>query len=151
MYKFALSNAEETERLGQCLATILQAGDVVALDGDLGAGKTTLSRGLIRALCSNSTEVPSPTYTLVQTYESESFLIWHFDLYRLQEPDEIFELGWTETATGVALVEWPERAGAHLPKNHLKVHLETVGDARRAILEPLGEDWQTRLDGFDFE
>jgi len=150
MHEFALSNAEETERLGQLLATILRAGDVLALQGNLGAGKTTLSRGLVRAMCGDQTDVPSPTYTLVQTYEAPRFLLWHFDLYRLEHPDEIFELGWTETASGAAIIEWPERAGEHLPRHHLKVRLETIGDGRRAILEPAGEDWQTRLDGFEF-
>lgn len=149
MREFSLSNAKETNRLGQTLAAILHAGDVVALKGDLGAGKTTLTRGLVQALCGDI-EVPSPTYTLVQTYDAPNFVLWHFDLYRIEHPDEIFELGWTETAGGVAIVEWPERAEAHMPQHRLTVRLETIGDHRRAILEPAGEDWQNRLNGFDF-
>lgn len=150
MREFALLTAKETHRLGEALATILRAGDVIALKGDLGAGKTTLTRGLIQALCRPETDVPSPTYTLVQTYEAPDFILWHFDLYRLEHADEIFELGWTETASGVAIVEWPEKGGSHLPSQRLVIHLETIGDGRRAILEPIGEDWQNRLDGFDF-
>ena len=150
MREFALSDAAATERFGAAIARLLQSGDVIALEGDLGAGKTTLSRGLIRALCGAETDVPSPTYTLVQTYEAPDFLLWHFDLYRLEDPGEIMELGWTETASGVALIEWPERAGSLLPTQRLTVRLETIGDHRRAVLEPLGEDWQTRIDGFDF-
>ena len=149
MREYALLNAETTERFGGAIAALLCLGDVICLKGDLGAGKTTFTRGLIRALCGPETEVPSPTYTLVQTYPAPEFVIWHFDLYRLEHPDEVFELGWTETATGVAIIEWPERAESHIPANQLTVRLEWVGDGRKAILEPHGEDWQTRLDGFD--
>lgn len=150
MRAYELSHPDLTEQIGAAIAPIISSGDVISLEGDLGAGKTTFTRGLIRHICGADTDVPSPTYTLVQTYEAPEFTLWHFDLYRLEHPDEIFELGWTETANGVAIVEWPERGGAHLPKNLLNVRLETVGEGRRAILEPIGEDWQTRLDGFDF-
>lgn len=150
MNAYALPNSDKTEQFGAVIGAILRSGDVLTLEGDLGAGKTTLTRGLIRALCGPETEVPSPTYTLVQTYETRAFTLWHFDLYRLDTPDEIFELGWTETAQGVAVLEWPERASRHLPAHRLNVVLETVGEARKAILEPLGEDWQTRLNGFEF-
>lgn len=151
MPSFFLSGVEQSEQFGAALSILLAPGDVLALKGDLGAGKTTLTRGLIGALCGAGTEVPSPTYTLVQTYDAPSFTLWHFDLYRLEHEDEVFELGWTETADGVAVVEWPDRAGRHLPKNHLTVRLETVGDGRRVTLEPAGEDWQKRLHGFDFK
>ena len=151
MRKFALSNAKSTEQFGASLATYLTQGDVIALKGDLGAGKTTLTRGLIRSICGEGTDVPSPTYTLVQAYDGPLCPIWHFDLYRLSHPDEVFELGWTDTMYGIALIEWPDRAGTHLPKHRLTVHLETSGDGRCAILEPMGEDWQSRLDGFDFD
>mgnify|MGYP000323389034 CR=1 FL=1 len=93
-------------------------------------------------------DVPSPTYTLVQTYEGPDCPIWHFDLYRLNAPDDVYELGWDDTQDGVALVEWPDKAGRLLPAWRLDVTLEMSGDGRRAILEPQGEDWQTRLDGF---
>ena len=150
MREYALHDAKATERLGESIAQLLQPGDVVALMGELGAGKTTLTRGLVRALCGTQTEVSSPTYTLVQTYEAPKFLLWHFDLYRIEDSQELLELGWTETATGVAIVEWPDRAGGFLPSQRLDIRLETIGDHRRAILEPFGEDWQTRIDGFDF-
>lgn len=150
MREYALPDAEATEQFGAAIASLLRPGDVLALQGDLGAGKTTLTRGLVRALCGSETDVPSPTYTLVQTYEASTLTLWHFDLYRLDHPDEVFELGWTETASGAAMIEWPDRAGDHLPPHRLNIQLETVGDGRRAILEPIGEDWQNRLDGFDF-
>ena len=150
MREYALPDAESTEHFGRALAKLLKPGDTIALAGDLGAGKTTLTRGVVRELCGDATEVPSPTYTLVQSYNAPEFLLWHFDLYRLDHPDEIFELGWTETVDGVALVEWPERAIIHLPSTRLTLRLETIGEGRRAILEPASKDWQTRLDGFDF-
>ncbi len=124
----------------------LLAGDVIALEGDLGAGKTTFSRGLIEAYAGIS-DVPSPTYTLVQTYEGGPLTIWHFDLYRLTNPEDLQELGWDETAAGIALVEWPDRAGSHLPRWRLDVRIDFLGDGRRVTLEPHGEGWQTRLHG----
>ncbi|MCA8902581.1 MAG: tRNA (adenosine(37)-N6)-threonylcarbamoyltransferase complex ATPase subunit type 1 TsaE, partial [Hyphomonas sp.] len=118
-------------------------GDVIALLGDLGAGKTTFSRGLIEALTGIS-DVPSPTYTLVQTYEAPDFPIWHFDLYRLEDTSDLVELGWDETVEGLALIEWPDRAGPHLPKWRLDVRIDFSGEGRRVTLEPHGEGWQTR-------
>ena len=147
---FDLPDDAATRTLSAHLATLLRAGDVVALHGDLGAGKTTLTRGLIQALCDANEEVPSPTYTLVQSYEGPEFPIWHFDLYRMNTPDEVMELGWDETQNGVALIEWPERAGRYLPTVRLDLTLQIVGEQRRARLEPVGEDWQKRLNGFRF-
>ncbi len=147
---FDLADDAATRTLGANLAALLRAGDVVALHGDLGAGKTTLTRGLVQALCNADEEVPSPTYTLVQSYDGPEFPIWHFDLYRMNTPDEVMELGWDETQDGVALIEWPERAGRYLPTLRLDLTLEIVGEQRRARLEPVGEDWQKRLDGFRF-
>ena len=148
MLHFKLPNLTATAYLAQKLAPLLKAGDVIALHGGLGAGKTTFSRALISALLGQETEVPSPTYTLVQTYDGPSFPIFHFDLYRIEDPSEVFELGWDETQDGVALVEWPDRAGAHLPAWRLDLQIDLVGDNRTARLEPRGEDWQTRLHEF---
>ncbi len=145
-----LPDPAATARLGAALGHVLRSGDCIALHGGLGAGKTTLARGLIGALCGAGTEVPSPTYTLVQTYNLPGFTLWHFDLYRLKTPDEVFELGWDEAADGVMLVEWPGNAGPHLPRQRLDLTLEIDADERRARLEPEGEDWQTRLDGFQY-
>lgn len=146
MRQFNLPSERETQALGAALAALLRPGDVVALHGDLGAGKTTLARGLVQALLGRPEEVPSPTYTLVQVYEAPAFPLWHFDLYRLDQPEDVEELGWDETVEGVALIEWPERAGALLPKSRLDVYLEISGEGRRARLEPGGEGWQERLD-----
>ena len=92
--------------------------DVVGLQGDLGAGKTTLARAILRAAAGDpGLIVPSPTFTLVEVYDTPRGSFWHFDLYRLETPEQVFELGWEEAlADGIALVEWPERLGALLPR-----------------------------------
>lgn len=148
MAVFELETPNATAALARKLAPLLKAGDLIALRGDLGAGKTTFARALISALVGVETEVPSPTYTLVQTYSAAAFPIFHFDLYRLDDPNEIFELGWDDTYDGLSLIEWPDRAGRHLPTWRLDLNIEIVGDIRIATLEPYGEDWQTRMHEF---
>lgn len=145
-----LPDETATRKLGADLATHLRAGDIVALHGGLGAGKTTLTRGLVSALMGAATDVPSPTYTLVQTYEAPHFQIYHFDLYRLQSPDELIELGWDETQNGLAIVEWPQQAGPRLPRWRLDLDLQPDGTGRKATLEGHGEDWQNRLHDLAF-
>ena len=111
MTTFLLDDAEATTRLGQVIAPLLTAGDSVLLYGLLGMGKSTLARGLIRALTTPDEDVPSPTFTLVQFYESDPSVA-HFDLYRLTRPEEAFEIGLDEALDeGCALIEWPERLG----------------------------------------
>ncbi|WP_378946349.1 tRNA (adenosine(37)-N6)-threonylcarbamoyltransferase complex ATPase subunit type 1 TsaE [Mesorhizobium sp. ANAO-SY3R2] len=129
-----------TTRLGEDLALALRAGDVLLLDGDLGAGKTTLARGLIRTLASDPAyEVPSPTFTLVQSYDTP-LPVHHFDLYRLSSPEELEELGFDEAvASGTALVEWPERAGDAMPATSLRIALDHQGDGRRVTISGDGE------------
>ena len=122
-----LPDEAATAALGVRLAGACRPGDVIALSGDLGAGKSTLARALIRHLAGAGIDVPSPTFTLVQTYDSPKGPIWHFDLYRLKDPDEIFELGWDDARSGgILLVEWPERLGHHLPKTVLTIALHPV-------------------------
>ena len=139
MPTFSLPLADEaaTERLGAALAARLGPRDVVALEGGLGAGKTTLARAILRAAAGDpELIVPSPTFTLVEIYETPSASWWHFDLYRLEQPEQVFELGWEEArAEGVALVEWPERLGPLLPRERLTVRLAIEGEGRRATLE----------------
>ena len=126
-----LPDERATARLGADLALALRAGDVLALEGDLGAGKTTLARGLIRALAGDAElEVPSPTFTLVQAYEGR-IPVHHFDLYRLTSAAELDELGFDDAiALGAALVEWPDRAAGWLPDSAVHVEL-THQDAGR--------------------
>jgi len=142
-----LADEAATGRLAAALAPLLRPGDVVALTGDLGAGKTVLARALIRTLTGDpDEEVPSPTFTLVQSYDSAAGTVWHFDLYRLSGADEMVELGWDESAAeGIALVEWPDRLGALLPAERLDIALEAAADeARRATLTGHGA-WAGRL------
>jgi tRNA threonylcarbamoyl adenosine modification protein YjeE len=123
----------ETEELGRCIAGELMRGDVIALEGDLGAGKTTLVRTILRALGYVS-GVPSPSFTLVQEYETAQLRIFHFDLYRIESPAEVDELGFEEALeTGALLVEWPERAPARIPPEALRIRIEIVGETARAV------------------
>ncbi|NNE86283.1 MAG: tRNA (adenosine(37)-N6)-threonylcarbamoyltransferase complex ATPase subunit type 1 TsaE [Alphaproteobacteria bacterium] len=142
-----LPDIAATEKLGAAIADMLRTGDVVALYGELGAGKTTLARALISKL-GHRGEVPSPTFTLVQSYDLSTVPVWHFDLYRIDDPDEIIELGLDEAlAEGISLIEWPERMGAQLPANRLEIHLsyaDNDDDGRRAELLAYG-DWGHRL------
>ena len=111
MKTFDLPDADATTRLGEAIAPLLAPGEAVLLYGPLGMGKSTLARGLIRALTRPDEDVPSPTFTLVQFYESDP-TIAHFDLYRLSRPEEAFEIGLDEALDeGCALIEWPERLG----------------------------------------
>jgi tRNA threonylcarbamoyladenosine biosynthesis protein TsaE len=141
-----LADEAATAALGVRLAGIARPGDVIALHGDLGAGKTTLARALIRQLAGPDTEAPSPTFTLVQTYATPGLSIWHFDLYRLEHPGEARELGLEEAVDGLALIEWPERLGRDLPRTRLEVRLSFEGPGRIARLVDF-DDWSTRLDG----
>ena len=144
----ALADEAATTRLGQALAGQLTVGEVVLLSGALGMGKSTLARGLIRALTRPDEDVPSPTFTLVQFYESEP-PVAHFDLYRLDDPREVDEIGLHEAIDdGVALIEWPERLGENgagaLSPDRLSVTLETDGEGRRARLSGHGA-WAEKL------
>jgi tRNA threonylcarbamoyladenosine biosynthesis protein TsaE len=147
--RFYLEDEAATAMLGARLAAHLKPGDVLALTGGLGAGKTSLARALIRAATNEADEeVPSPTFTLVQTYECPSFDIWHFDLYRLEKPDDALELGIEEAfAEAVSLIEWPERLGGYLPRRRLDILIRQGAEeeAREALLTPHDEDWRERL------
>lgn len=139
-----LPDEAATHALGQRIARLLRVGDVVCLSGGLGAGKTTLARAVISALAGEQ-DAPSPTYTLVQTYAAPDFDLWHFDLYRLNDPDQVFELGYEDALeTGVSLIEWPERLAGTAPCDRLEIALRPAGAGRRATLTPHGA-WRQRL------
>jgi len=144
-----LASEAETAGLAARLARLAESGDVIALHGDLGSGKTSFARGFIRALGRADTEVPSPTFTLVEVYEFSGDMpaVWHFDLYRLAKPEEVYELGFEDAlAGGILLIEWPERLGALLPRERLDVHL-SAGSARGRRLARLAGSprWTRRL------
>lgn len=129
--ELTLRGVTETEALGARIAASLAAGDTVALEGDLGAGKTTLARAVLAALDCREI-VPSPSFTLVQRYETPRISVSHFDLYRIEQEPELEELGFDEAlADGALLVEWPERAGARLPPDALHVRLAVVDETTR--------------------
>lgn len=144
--ELALPDEAATQALGERLARLLEKGDLIALAGPLGAGKTTLARALLRQAAGEETlEVPSPTFTLVQTYATPALEIWHVDLYRLEGPGAVDELGLEEgLEAGALLVEWPDRAGGRLGGTRLDVRLEMAGAGRLARLAAHGS-WKERL------
>ena len=137
---YRLNDEAATGRLGAAVGQALEAGEAVCLWGPLGAGKTTLARGLIRALADPMEEVPSPTFTLVQFYPTARLKLAHFDLYRVSRPEEAQD-------DGAALIEWPERLGGHLPADRLDIELSVIGqgaaEQRLARLTPHGA-WEGR-------
>ncbi len=135
--ELTLDGQAATERLARAVASLLRPGDAVLLAGPLGAGKSVFARALLRAaLADPALEVPSPSYTLVQSYEGPGLVLHHFDLWRLDGPGAVAELGWDELRQDVVIVEWPDRLGALRPINALNVTLEPVGEhVRRALLE----------------
>jgi tRNA threonylcarbamoyladenosine biosynthesis protein TsaE len=149
IFAIALPDEAATCALAADLAREARAGDVVGLRGPLGAGKTVFARAFIRARL-DAAEVPSPTFTLVEIYQSLTGpAVWHFDLYRLDRPEEAYELGIEEAfTTGISVIEWPERLGALMPREHLGVTLSPGQNPmeRHARLD-VSPSWAARLGG----
>jgi tRNA threonylcarbamoyl adenosine modification protein YjeE len=140
-------SAAETERAARHLAAYLKAGDCLTLSGELGAGKTTFARALIRTRAGAEIDVPSPTFSLVEAYDFD-IPLHHVDLYRLESPDQAVELGLEELFdTGIVIIEWPERAAGLLPNARCGI---TIGqgqeDMRILAFEPRGEAWARRIE-----
>ena len=144
-----LPNEDATAALAAELAARARQGDVIGLSGPLGSGKTSFARAFIRARLGAS-EVPSPTFTLVEIYQPDPGpAIWHFDLYRLESPADAYELGIEDAfADGIVLIEWPERLGSLMPREHLEIALAAGKDetARVATLLP-SPNWAGRIAG----
>ncbi len=143
-----LPDEAATAALAARIAAVAIAGDVIALKGELGSGKTSFARAFIRARGGGG-EVPSPTFTLVQVYELADASIWHLDCYRLRQPDEAWELGIEDAFhDGISLIEWPERIAALLPRDRLEITLlpGAAPGMRRAQLSG-GANWDPRLAG----
>jgi tRNA threonylcarbamoyladenosine biosynthesis protein TsaE len=143
----ALPDLAATGALGAAIAAELGAGDAVALWGDLGAGKTTLARAVLRALGVEE-DVPSPTFTLVQFYAAPGLMLAHFDLYRITRPEEAHEIGLDQALDdGAVIIEWPERLAGHLPTDRLDIELSIIetgeGEQRAARLIANGS-WEGR-------
>ena len=143
--EFVLADADATVALGRVLGAALVAGEAVCLYGNLGAGKTTLARGAVAAWTGEHVEAPSPTYTLVQSYQGARGELWHVDLHRLKRVEDAWELGLEEAfATAACLIEWPERLEGALPQDRLDVELTPEGAGRRARLTAHGS-WRQKF------
>lgn len=139
-----LGDPAATLALGEKLAGLLRAGDVVTLSGPLSAGKTTLVRGVLEALGHHG-EVPSPSFAIVQPYEDLAVPVWHVDLYRIEDPSELEELGLDEIrAEGVLIVEWPEHAGHGVWPDALALSLDPREDGSRALTALVPTAWEGR-------
>jgi len=131
---YPLSNEAATLALGAKIGSVLRRGDCVALRGELGAGKTSLVRGFVQAVL-GQVDVPSPTYTLIQTYDLPNYELWHCDLYRLETPEDAYELGLMDAMLdAVCILEWPDKLGDLLPDNALEITIEFDGEGRAATL-----------------
>jgi tRNA threonylcarbamoyladenosine biosynthesis protein TsaE len=140
-----LAAPEDTARLGRWLAACLRPGDTVLLQGPIGSGKSHLARSVIQSRLGRPEEVPSPTFTLVQTYGEGADEIWHADLYRLTHPDEVIELGLDDAFDrAICLIEWPERLGRAAPASALRLSFAQDGEGRRVVLSG-SADWAGRL------
>ncbi len=129
MIEFISHSESETTDFAKSFADQLKCGDILALYGDLGTGKTVFSKGIINALTHKNTDVPSPTFTLVQSYDTPTCPIYHFDFYRLKTPEEAFEIGIEDYFNdGISLIEWPEKIGYLLPKKAIKIELSIQND-----------------------
>lgn len=153
--EFHLENLAKSRLLAERLSILLKTGDILAFEGNLGAGKTEFCRAIIHGLGYDE-DVPSPTFNLVQVYEPalddlKTPSVWHMDLYRLESPEEVFELGVEDGFdTAVTLIEWPDRMGSYLPQEHLKISLTaTEKEGVRNIVFNGGEYWKIRLKELD--
>jgi tRNA threonylcarbamoyladenosine biosynthesis protein TsaE len=152
-----LADQAATEALANCLSGQLHKGDVVALSGDLGAGKTAFARAFIRA-CGQKQgtlidEVPSPTFTIVQIYDEVDPAVWHVDLYRLEDRADTIELGLEEAfEEGISLIEWPDRLGDAMPTDHLSLNfrMTDIEGARQLVISGHGT-WRDRLASLETE
>jgi tRNA threonylcarbamoyladenosine biosynthesis protein TsaE len=138
-----LPNLAATEALAAAVAAVARASDAILLEGELGAGKTVFARAFLRTATGDpALEVPSPTFTLVQSYASSIGVVHHFDLWRLDGPHGLAELDWEEACDGIVLLEWPDRLGPLRPPDALTVALQSTGtDSRRAVLS----GWPDRI------
>lgn len=146
--KHVLPSPRATQLLAERIAPLLTAGDVILLRGHIGAGKTHFSRSIIKKLIPNQQDVPSPTFTLVQTYDAPAFEIWHCDLYRLTSPDEALELGLDDAFDeAVCLIEWPDRLAEEIPNDALLLTFDAPDqDSRTIKAESDNPRWAAVLD-----
>ena len=138
-----LADEQATEQLGRRIARALRAGDVIALSGALGVGKTALARGILAAL-GHEDEVPSPSFAIIQPYDELELPAWHVDLFRIEDVGELDELGLEAAADGVLIIEWPEKAGVAAWPEALGLTLEFAEGGARRLTAKVSPSWQTR-------
>ena len=147
----SVANETETARLAERLAAVLRVGDVVLLEGTLGAGKTAFCRALIRAVLADPDAiVASPTFTFSQIYSTDQLTVTHFDLYRMGELEEVYDLGWDDAVNeGATLVEWPDRLGGLRPATalNLAIGVDVEGETVRHLRFTGPATWSQRLEG----
>ena len=130
--KFLSTCEADTIQCARQFAKTLRGNEIIALEGTLGMGKTVFARGVIQALSGNPTEVPSPTFTLLQTYDTPLGIVYHFDFYRLKNQMEAYEIGIEDAFyDSICLIEWPEKIGTLLPKNTIHIQFKTTPEGRQ--------------------
>ncbi len=141
-----LSDSEDsTKKLAKKISLLAKRGDVFALYGTLGVGKSVFAREFVKTLTSE-TDVPSPTFTIVQMYEAQDFDIYHFDMYRLKSPEEVFELNFEEAVSeSVCLIEWPEKIGSYIPSKTIKVFIKHKEGGREICFEFATQEQEMRF------
>lgn len=135
MKKYISNSVEDTNKIAEEFARTIEPGQIVLLVGDLGAGKTAFVKGVVKALHGDPDQVTSPTFTIVNEYSLDNFPIYHFDLYRLENPNELYNIGFEEYfyGSGVCFIEWPERASDFFDDNTIVVNIKKLGDNKREI------------------
>ncbi|MEL6682757.1 MAG: tRNA (adenosine(37)-N6)-threonylcarbamoyltransferase complex ATPase subunit type 1 TsaE [Pseudomonadota bacterium] len=147
--QISLADEHATHRVAQKVTPCLQPGDVLLLEGPIGAGKTAFARAVVQTALGRMEDVPSPTFTLVQTYETSQGDIWHCDLYRLSHPDDVMELGLDQAFTdAICLIEWPDRLGQDTPKSALRLSFR-AREADHLVEISLNAPWKERLQGIN--
>lgn len=135
MKKYISNSVEDTNKIAEEFARTIEPGQIVLLVGDLGAGKTAFVKGVVKALHGDPDQVTSPTFTIVNEYSLDDFPIYHFDLYRLENPNELYNIGFEEYfyGSGVCFIEWPERASDFFDESAIVVNIKKLGDNKREI------------------
>ena len=136
MKTFSLKTPKDTTKLGNVLGSVLKAGDVICLNGDLGAGKTLLSKSIAQGLGVEPEEVTSPTFAIMNVYDSSSIPIYHFDWYRLNDVDELYDIGYEEylDSDGVCIIEWADLFKEELPKEYLNINISIASEGGRTLV-----------------